>query len=216
MIEDIRNEQADPDDEADKGYGIDADDTAQAGFPELAYIRDQADREEAEAKEDGPQEISLPGTGFRSVDDARLQPASCKNDDQGQDEADDEFREAFPDFPFGNLASPGCDGYPRVIEMVNGPDDSQDEGPDADENVDEDLGRRRSHEDPAFLVIDAELLERTVADERIRDRPGCDGTAIALDDQTQPGPGDHRFTGQEISGCKGQDEQFYGNEDDDD
>lgn len=76
MIEDVRNEQADPDDEADEGYGIDADDTAQAGFPELAYIRDQADREEAEAKEDGPQEVSLSGAGFRSVDDARLQPAA--------------------------------------------------------------------------------------------------------------------------------------------
>lgn len=76
MIEDVRNEQADPDDEADEGYGIDTDDTAQAGFPELAYIRDQADREEAEAKEDGPQEVSLSGAGFRSVDDARLQPAA--------------------------------------------------------------------------------------------------------------------------------------------
>lgn len=76
MIEDVRNEQADPNDEADEGYGIDADDTAQAGFPELAYIRDQADREEAEAKEDGPQEVSLSGAGFRSVDDARLQPAA--------------------------------------------------------------------------------------------------------------------------------------------
>ena len=76
MIEDVRNEQADPDDEADEGYGIDADDTAQAGFPELAYIRDQADSEEAEAKEDGPQEVSLSGAGFRSVDDARLQPAA--------------------------------------------------------------------------------------------------------------------------------------------
>lgn len=76
MIEDVRNEQADPDDEADEGYGIDADDTAQAGFPELAYIRDQADREEAEAKEDGAQEVSLSGAGFRSVDDARLQPAA--------------------------------------------------------------------------------------------------------------------------------------------
>lgn len=76
MIEDVRNEQADPDDEADEGYGIDADDTAQAGFPELADIRDQADREEAEAKEDGPQEVSLSGAGFRSVDDARLQPAA--------------------------------------------------------------------------------------------------------------------------------------------
>lgn len=76
MIEDVRNEQADPDDEADEGYGIDADDMAQAGFPELAYIRDQADREEAEAKEDGPQEVSLSGAGFRSVDDARLQPAA--------------------------------------------------------------------------------------------------------------------------------------------
>ena len=76
MIEDVRNEQADPDDEADEGYGIDADDTAQAGFPELAYIRYQADREEAEAKEDGPQEVSLSGAGFRSVDDARLQPAA--------------------------------------------------------------------------------------------------------------------------------------------
>jgi len=76
VIEDVRNEQADPDDEADEGYGIDADDTAQAGFPELAYIRDQADREEAEAKEDGPQEVSLSGAGFRSVDDARLQPAA--------------------------------------------------------------------------------------------------------------------------------------------
>lgn len=85
MIEDVRNEQAAPDDEADEGYGIDADDTAQAGFPELADIRDQADREEAEDKEDGPQEVSLSGAGFRSVDDARLQPASCKNDDQGQD-----------------------------------------------------------------------------------------------------------------------------------
>lgn len=68
MIEDVRNEQADPDDEADEGYGIDADDTAQAGFPELAYIRDQADREEAEAKEDGPQEVSLSGAGFHSVE----------------------------------------------------------------------------------------------------------------------------------------------------
>lgn len=55
-----------------------------------------------------------------------MQPASCKNDDQGQAETDDEFREVFPDFPFGNLASPGCDGCPRVIEMVNGPDDNLD------------------------------------------------------------------------------------------
>lgn len=126
MIEDVRNEQADPDDEADESYGIDADDTAQAGFPELADIRDQADREEAEAKEDGPQKVSLSGAGFRSVDAARLQLASCKNDDQGQAETDDEFREVFPDFPFGNLASPGCDDCPRVIEMVNGPDDNPD------------------------------------------------------------------------------------------
>ena len=66
--------------------------TRQAGFPELADIRDQADRAEAEAKEDGPQEVSLSGAGFRSVDDARLQPAAKNDEDQ---DVDDEFREAF-------------------------------------------------------------------------------------------------------------------------
>ena len=70
------------------------------------------------------------------------------------------------------------------------PDDEADKGysVDTSENVDEDLRCRRSHKNPAFLVIDAELLERTITNQYIHNRPGCNGIDIALDDQDQPGP----------------------------
>ena len=216
MVEDVGNNQPYPDNEAHEGDGVDADDAAEAGFPELAHIGHQADREEAEAEENAAQQIGLTGAGFGSRHNIRLSPASDEDDDEACDKTDDEFREASPDFPFRNLAAALDRCRTGIIEMVNGPDNGQNEGPDADEDIDEDLRRRRRHEDPAFLIIDAELLQGTAADERIRDCPGSDRPAVTLDDQAEPRAGDHRFTGQEIGRRKRQDEQFHSDKDDDD
>ena len=100
MIENPGNDEADPDDEAYERNGIDADDAAQACVPELTYVGDEANGEKAKAEEDAAQEVGLAGACFSCRDDVREDIAGGKHEDQGGNEADDEFREAFPNFPF--------------------------------------------------------------------------------------------------------------------
>src|SRR6266853_2083805 len=81
-------------------------------------------------------------TADEQEDDQQGQP-----DNEGQDEANNEFREALPDF-----------GHARPILRridVLSPDIAKHEGPDTDENVDENFYRGGDAKDPAGLIADA-------------------------------------------------------------
>lgn len=115
MIENVGNAQPHPDDESGQGNGIHPDYPAQAGLPQFPHIGHQTDGEEAETEEHRPEQVGLPGTGFGAGHNGGMGPAGQEDPHQGQDEAQDEFGEPVPDFPFGNPAAAGsCLGVVRV------------------------------------------------------------------------------------------------------
>ena len=71
----------------------------------------------------------------------------CQSDGEGRDKTENEFRKTLPDFGQFRLFA-AC----RDIDVI-GPDIGENEGPDADEHVDEDFHRRRGRRYPARLVI---------------------------------------------------------------
>ena len=110
-----------------------------------------------------------------------------------------------------NDPSPSADfaglGLVRSAIDVIGPDISQDECPDADEDVDEDLHGGRGGDDPAGLIVDAfgcGLGE----DQRLGDATACDGGAISLDRKADPGACHERLLPQEGLREEGQDQHF--------
>src|SRR5439155_27037187 len=85
---------------------------------------------------------------------------------------------------------------------VVGPDVSEDEGPDADEDVDEDLHRRRGAEYPAFRVVDAFGGVRS-EDQGFGDRAARHRRAVGLHRQPHPRARDHGFMRKERVRGKG-------------
>src|SRR5476651_1176923 len=61
--EDPRDQQPDPDHEAEQAHEIDRSELAEAILPKLAEVRQNADREEGENKEDHAERIGLTNRG---------------------------------------------------------------------------------------------------------------------------------------------------------
>ena len=68
-------------------------------LPQLAEIRQHADREEGQDEEDHPEDVGLADGGGAALAMAgRRRAAPAQADRERREEAEDEFREALPDF----------------------------------------------------------------------------------------------------------------------
>src|ERR1700688_5020882 len=144
--EDPRDQEPDPDHEAEQAHEIDRGELAEAVLPELAEVRQDADREEGKDKEDHAERVGFANRrrelGKRR---GRARERDNKPDHERYQEADDELRKALPDFRGLRLVA-------RDVNVVR-PDIGEQESPDADEDVDEDLYRRSGAQNPARLII---------------------------------------------------------------
>ena len=192
MIEEIRDAEAHPEDEAKERDTVDADDAAEALLPELPNVGDEADGEEAEAEEDAAEKIRLPRARSHGLHRRRIRKPPKEHAEEHDKEADEELREALIDFLRGDLVALALLNV-LAAKLVDRPDDGEHESPDADEDIDEDLRRRRGHERPALLIVDAILRERLRADERVGDGTGGNRAAVALHREAHPSARDERI-----------------------
>src|SRR5258707_13020849 len=150
-----------------------------------------SDGEEGHDEKDHAESVRL---AHRSADLGRGRRLRAEGKQQDRDEsqhvADDEFRETLPDLADLRLVARRTN-----LDMV-GPDISEDKGPDADEDVDEDLPRGGGPEYPAFRVVDA--LGRVGGEnQRFGDRAARHGRAIGLHREPHPRAGHHGFMSEE-------------------
>src|SRR6202046_3386260 len=96
--EEPRDDEPDPDDEAEQRHQVDGSQLAEALLPELTEVRHHSDREEGQDEEDHPQHI-----GFANRRDEFSRRAGGgsqrkrESDEERQDEAEDELGESLPD-----------------------------------------------------------------------------------------------------------------------
>ena len=129
-----------------------------------------------------------------------IERQSQRNGESGE-EAEDEFREPLPDF--ADLRLLAALGGVNVI----GPDIGEDEGPDANENIDENFHRRGRGENPAGLIMDA-LGAGLGDDQRIRNAARRQRRAVGFHRKAEPGGGNQRLAGQKILRDERQDQNF--------
>src|SRR5215470_571095 len=146
---DERDDQTHPDHEPEQAQHINGRQPADALFPKLLEVSHHADREERHHEEDAAEGIGFTHRGLDLARELwRRAERQGENHHESEDIADDEFGEAFPD-----LHDPCLVAFPHVD--VGRPDVGEDERPDTDEDVDEDLNCRGGAEQPAFLIVDA-------------------------------------------------------------
>src|ERR1700733_13574300 len=194
------DQQAHPDHKSEQANEIDRGKLAETLLPEFAEIRQHTDREEGEHEEDHAKHIGLAGSRGKCLGDLRRR-AQRKPQRHGEhdDETEDELRESLPDL--GRL------GPVRPLVDMVGPDIAENESPDADEDVDEQLHRRGGRENPARLILDA-FRSRLCHDQRFRDAAAGDRSAAGLDREPYPGSRSQRFLPQERLGEKRQDQDL--------
>src|SRR5262249_44950622 len=122
MEEQPRNQEADPDDEAEQADEVDGGQFADALLPEFPEIGEHAERKERQDEEDDAKGIRL-GDGERKLarEFCRRAESDSQTDRKGQNETKDEFRKALP-----NLDRPCPLTALRWIDVVR-PDVSEDE-----------------------------------------------------------------------------------------
>ncbi len=111
------------------------------------------------------------------------------------------FGKALPDLDGPRLFSV------RVFVDVVCPDPAENEGPDADEDVDEHLHGRRRAEDPAGLIVHP-LGGGLGENQRLGDAAAGDSRAIGLDGEPHPRARDQRLVRQKGLRQERQDEDF--------
>src|SRR5215471_18790851 len=141
--EDPGDQEADPDNETEQAEQIDRGEFAKPFLPERLEIRQHADGEESQNEEDDAKRVGLADRRRHLLGDVgRRAERKIKSDGERDHEADDEFREALPDFQGACLVL-----IARDVDVV-GPDVAEHERPDADKDVDEDLDGRGGAENP--------------------------------------------------------------------
>src|SRR6516225_9467128 len=172
------NYESDPDHEAEQADGVDGGELADALLPQLLEVGQNADREERQDEKDHPERVGFADRGGDFGGDIRRSTErKVETDHEGHHEAEDELREALPDFGDSRLVR-------RDVDMV-GPDVAENEGPDADENVDEHFHRSGGAEDPSRLIRHA-LRRRLRQDQRFGDAAAGDRRAVGLDGKSDP------------------------------
>src|SRR6202030_1882495 len=117
------NQQPDPDHKSEQADEINRGKLAEALLPELAEVREHADRKERQDKEDDPEDVGLARRGGKRLGNLRRRSdREPERDRKHEDEAEDQFREALPDFRRPRLV--------RSLVDVVGPDIAEDERPD--------------------------------------------------------------------------------------
>jgi hypothetical protein len=138
------NHQSHPDDKAEQAEQINRRQPADTFLPKLSEIAHHAGREKRHNEEDTAKSV-----GFSH---GRLElPGKLKRSAQRQDQnhheshnvADDKLRKALPDLP-----DPGLLAYVHID--ARRPDVSENERPNADEDIDENLNGRGGAKDPTF------------------------------------------------------------------
>src|SRR5438105_14665437 len=93
-----RDQQADPDHEAEQADEIDRGQSADAFRPQPLEVRQNADREERQDEEDDAEGVGLADRGGHlGRDISRRGERKIETSREGDDEADDELRKALPD-----------------------------------------------------------------------------------------------------------------------
>src|SRR5664280_1680895 len=201
------NQQPDPDHETEQADDVDSRQSADALLPQRAEVGEHADREEGQDEKDDAEGVSFAHRG-RNFGGNRRRGAEreIEADQERRHEAEDELREALPDLGRLRLILGDVD--------VVGPDVAEDEGPDADEDVDEHLHGGGGRENPAGLIFDAfgRILRQ---DQRLGDTAAGNRRAVGLHRKADPGAGHQRLVPQEGLRQERQDQHFDDREDDD-
>src|SRR5450631_3115046 len=201
------NQQPDPDHEAEQADDIDSRQLADALLPQRAKVGEHADREEGQDEEDDAEGVRLAHRGGNLGGNRRRgAEREIETDREGRHEAENELREPLPDLGRLRLILGDVD--------VVGPDVAEDEGPDADEDVDEHLHGGGGGQNPARLILDAfgRVLRQ---DQRLGYAAAGNRRAVGLHRQADPGARHQRLVPQEGLRQERQDQHFDHREDDD-
>src|SRR5207248_6913517 len=155
------DDQPDPDDEAEQADEIDRGEPANAFLPKPPEIRNDADGEEGQDKEQEPENMRAGGDGLADRNVTGRVDTPNQQDNERQSVAEDEFGEALPDFDGAHL-------FAGPVFNFRAPDQGKDERPHADEHVDENHQRRRGHCHPAFLILHPACGQCPGANQRVR------------------------------------------------
>src|SRR5208337_4154459 len=180
MEKDPGNPQSYPDDESEETEDVNRRQPADPLFPEFSEVGNHPDGKEGEDKEQDPEGIHPRHRGvgrFQSI--GRMQ-ADEQHNDEGDYVAQNELGKSLPDFARLDAATDAFD--------LGAPDDSQDEGPDPDEDVDEDLHGSGGHHHPALFVVDPFHGQGLGADQGVHDGAGGHRGPVGLHCQAHPGP----------------------------
>ena len=207
MEEQPRDEQPKPNDETEQAHHIDDGQPADAFFHELAEVRHHADGEEGKQEEDDAEGVQRAGNGLAGL----LQFGGLEADDEKDGERDDVAEHEAGET--GPHVAP-VHGAVAGLVKLGAPHPREDQGPHADEDVDEDLDGGGHHDDPAGFPVDPGF-GGLGEDQRFGDGAGSDGAAVGLDGEAHPAARNHGFTGQEVLGDEGQDQHFDAGEDHD-
>src|ERR1019366_6014342 len=143
-----RDEQPNPDDVSEQTKHVDRRQLGNALLPELAEVGQRSNGKERHHKKDGAENVSLAHGCLDLRHQGRHRRAEGENDPECNHVAQDELRETLPDFARPNFLT-------RARFDLGRPYPSQNKGPDANENVDEDFDRGADAHDPSGLVSDA-------------------------------------------------------------
>ena len=200
MEEQPRDEQPKPDDEAEQAHHIDDGQSADAFLHELAEVRHHADGEEGEQEEDDAERVQRTGNARAGL----LQLGGLEADDEENGKRDD-----IAEHEAGETGPHVAPVHGPVAGLVKlgAPYPCEDQGPHADEYVDEDFDGGGDHDDPAGFPVDPGF-GGLGEDQRFGDGAGSDGSAVGLDGEAHPAACDHGFSGQEVLRDEGEDQHF--------
>ena len=177
MEEQPRDEQADPDDEAEEADNIHDGKTANAFFKQLLEVGDQADGEEGKQEEQGAHAVQGAGHGLGNLVGCFVANAEEQHNEEGAHVTEHEAGESIPHIAPGHLLA----GLGVGVKVL-GPQVGEDEGPHANEHVDEDLDGGGHHGDPAGGPHGA-FAGSLGEDQGFCDGTGSDGAAVGLNGQ---------------------------------
>ena len=169
MEEQPRDEQAEPNDEAEETYDVHNGEPADAFFHKLMEVGHHTDGEEGQGEENRAQ-------GSEGADHALAEGlpfhvhADEQHDHEGQQIAEHEAGETGP-----HVAP--VHGPVAGLVKLGAPYPCEDQGPHADEYVDEDLDGGGDHDDPAGFPVDPGF-GGLGEDQRFGDGAGSDGSAV--------------------------------------
>src|SRR5436190_2525243 len=183
------NHQSHPDDKAEQAEQINRRQPADTFLPKLSKIAHHADREKRHNEKDTAKSIGFPHGRLELPGKLRR---SAQRQDQNHHEshnvADDKLRKALPDLP-----NPGLLTYAHID--ARRPDIGENERPNADEDIDENLNGRGGAKDPTFLEIHSSR-RRARQDQRFCNAAAGDCGTVWFYRQPHPGTGYQRFVGQ--------------------